>query len=228
MGVSKTYEAIVLKTYDIGEADRFCVLLTKERGKIAARAKGVRKLTSHMGGSLLPLQHIFINVHEGKSGFLVTAIERNTQKQSSKKINEFLSAQQGTELILKMIEDDHPVPKIFDLASKFFGACEPSALLPFKIRLLSILGVLPSPSEGKLASYIQEDECEYLKTCSDDGWQNPPKLSVQGVKRLNDLCNRIIDQQTSSILRAPEIANELTSISSECTSVESVPVYQRK
>jgi len=240
MGTSRTYEAIVLKTYDIGEADRFCILLTKERGKIAARAKGVRKLTSRMGGSLLPLQHIFINVHEGKSGFLITAIElqsqtpdkhstdsenqlrnpspersewcgveRNAQKQTKKNMSGFLSAQQGTELILKMIEDEHPVPKIFDLVSEFFKNCKPSALLPFTIRLLSIMGVLPSPTEGKLASYIQEDERNYLKKCSGDGWKNPPEISNMGSKRLNDLCNRIIDQQTSSVLKAGPIAAEL-------------------
>ena len=64
MAHSESVEAVVLKTYDVGEADRFCIVLTKERGRIAARARGVRKLTSKMGGSLLPLHHVhgLINV----------------------------------------------------------------------------------------------------------------------------------------------------------------------
>ena len=208
MGMNRTYEAIVLRTYDVGEADRFCILLTKERGKIAARARGVRKLTSRMGGSLLPLQHIILNMHEGKTGFLVTAIERCEQKQIPKNVHNFLSAQQGVELLLQLLEDDHPVPEIFDITKEFLKSCEKASVLPFTIRLLSFLGVLPSPSEGKLALHIKDDEREYLQTCSGEKWLSPPDLSIRGARRLNDLCNRIVDQQTSGILRAKEMVLE--------------------
>lgn len=36
-------EAIVLRTHKLGEADRIITLLTRERGKIRAVAKGVRR-----------------------------------------------------------------------------------------------------------------------------------------------------------------------------------------
>ena len=43
MGRLHLCEALVLKTYDIGDADRLCILLTNTRGRIAVVAKGVRK-----------------------------------------------------------------------------------------------------------------------------------------------------------------------------------------
>lgn len=39
-------EAVVLRTFPLGEADRIVVLLTKRHGKVRAVAKGVRRLKS--------------------------------------------------------------------------------------------------------------------------------------------------------------------------------------
>jgi DNA repair protein RecO (recombination protein O) len=48
-------DAIVLSRFDFGEADRILTLLTPELGKIKAIAKGIRRPTSRIGGSLEPL-----------------------------------------------------------------------------------------------------------------------------------------------------------------------------
>lgn len=42
--------AIILKRFDLGEADRLLTLLTPQYGKLEAVAKGARKLTSHKTG----------------------------------------------------------------------------------------------------------------------------------------------------------------------------------
>lgn len=51
-------EGIVLKRSNTGEADRIVTLLTREYGKIAGVAKGVRKLTSSKKSYLEPGNHI--------------------------------------------------------------------------------------------------------------------------------------------------------------------------
>ena len=43
-------DAIVLKHQDYGEADRILTLYTRQRGKVRAIAKGVRKVRSRKGG----------------------------------------------------------------------------------------------------------------------------------------------------------------------------------
>ncbi len=45
-------EAVALRRVDVGEADRILTLYTPQFGKIRAIAKGVRRLTSHLGGHL--------------------------------------------------------------------------------------------------------------------------------------------------------------------------------
>ena len=50
-----TTEAIVLSRFDFGEADRILTLITPAWGKIKVIAKGFRRPTSRIGGSLEPL-----------------------------------------------------------------------------------------------------------------------------------------------------------------------------
>ena len=45
-------EAVVLRTYRLGEADRIIVMLTRSHGQVRAVAKGVRRTTSR---TLIPM-----------------------------------------------------------------------------------------------------------------------------------------------------------------------------
>jgi DNA repair protein RecO (recombination protein O) len=75
--MSKLYrdEAVVLRAQKLGEADRIVTLLTRERGRIRAVAKGVRKTTSRFGGRLEPFMMIDVQLHEGRSLDTVTQVE---------------------------------------------------------------------------------------------------------------------------------------------------------
>jgi DNA repair protein RecO (recombination protein O) len=68
-------EAVVLRAQKLGEADRIVTLLTRERGRIRAVAKGVRKTTSRFGGRLEPFMMIDVQLHEGRSLDTVTQVE---------------------------------------------------------------------------------------------------------------------------------------------------------
>ena len=68
-------EAVVLRTYRLGEADRIIVLLTAGRGKVRAVAKGVRKTTSRFGSRLEPTSHVALQLYEGRSLHTVTQVE---------------------------------------------------------------------------------------------------------------------------------------------------------
>ena len=50
-----TADALVLRTYKLGEADRIVVFLTKDRGKKRGVAKGARRPRSRFTGALEPL-----------------------------------------------------------------------------------------------------------------------------------------------------------------------------
>ncbi|MDQ2754178.1 MAG: DNA repair protein RecO [Actinomycetota bacterium] len=65
-------EGVVLRTYRLGEADRIVVLMTAERGKVRAVAKGVRKTKSRFGGRLEPLTRLRLLLYEGRELDVIT------------------------------------------------------------------------------------------------------------------------------------------------------------
>jgi DNA repair protein RecO (recombination protein O) len=65
-------EAVVLRTYKSGEADRVGVLWTRHHGKLRVLAKGVRKTSSRMGGSLEPMGHVKVDLVKGRGDLWIT------------------------------------------------------------------------------------------------------------------------------------------------------------
>jgi DNA repair protein RecO (recombination protein O) len=65
-------EAVVLRHADWGEADRLLALYTRERGKVRALAKGVRKVRSRKAGHLEPFTRVTLQLARGRDLLLVT------------------------------------------------------------------------------------------------------------------------------------------------------------
>lgn len=75
MTESITVTGIILSAQPIGEYDRRLVLLTKERGKLAAFAKGVRRPTAALLGSSQPFAFGRFTMYEGRSSYTLQAAE---------------------------------------------------------------------------------------------------------------------------------------------------------
>ncbi len=76
MSFSRLYrvEAIVLKRRNIGEADRLVTLFSKERGKVTAMAKGIRRITSKRAPHLEVFSRIVLMIHKGKRFDTITEV----------------------------------------------------------------------------------------------------------------------------------------------------------
>ncbi|PJI93370.1 DNA repair protein RecO [Luteimicrobium subarcticum] len=68
-------EAVVLRAQKLGEADRIVTLLTRERGKVRAAAKGVRRTSSRFGARLEPFMLIDVQLYTGRTLDVVTQAE---------------------------------------------------------------------------------------------------------------------------------------------------------
>ncbi|MBX3079959.1 MAG: DNA repair protein RecO [Cryobacterium sp.] len=68
-------EAVVLRTHKLGEADRIVTMLGRQRGKIRAVAKGVRRTGSKFGSRLEPFMVVDAQFYEGRSLDIVTQAE---------------------------------------------------------------------------------------------------------------------------------------------------------
>ena len=67
-------DAIVLSRFELGEADRVLTLLTPEYGKIRAIARGIRRQTSRLGGSLEPFAELRVALAHGRTFEVVTQV----------------------------------------------------------------------------------------------------------------------------------------------------------
>jgi DNA repair protein RecO (recombination protein O) len=66
-----TADALVLRTYKLGEADRIVVFLTRDRGKKRGVAKGARRQRSRFVGALEPLTEVRVAYFEKERRELV-------------------------------------------------------------------------------------------------------------------------------------------------------------
>lgn len=67
-------DAIVLSRFELGEADRVLTLLTPEVGKLKVIAKGIRRPTSRLGGSLEPFAELRLALAHGRTFDVVTQV----------------------------------------------------------------------------------------------------------------------------------------------------------
>ncbi len=80
MGLYET-EALVLKSYNLAEADRIVVFLTKEHGVVRGVAKGAKRLKSKFGGSLEPFTVVRLSFFQKEALELVSI--RNIELEKS-------------------------------------------------------------------------------------------------------------------------------------------------
>ena len=85
--------AVVLRSWKLGEADRIVSLMTQEHGKVRCVAKGVRKTKSRFGASVDPTNHIEVQLYRGKG-----ELDTLTQVQS---IDRFPELRQDLELFAR-------------------------------------------------------------------------------------------------------------------------------
>lgn len=211
MGKVHVLHSIVLHAHDIGEADRFCIALTKERGRIAARAYGVRKPKSRMGGSILPLQEAMLTVREISSGWHISDCTVLHNEGNALSFTSFVQATQCADILLSLLEDDTPVPEVFHLMQQCITACRTSELassLPFTIQLLSTLGLLPLQVDHAIFDHVEKQEKEILQKIYSEGWAGITCNATE-TQRLSFLCAKILDEQSRRPLKASAVAMTL-------------------
>lgn len=151
-----TTEAIVLRGFRYGEADRILHLQTRDRGRVAAIAKGVRKTASRLAGRLEPLSRVDIQLVEGSGE--VQSIRGADLLASGDAIradgDRLAIALHGTEVVVRLFPEAEPNDRLFDGLVRFLDACaarsprrvdpahDPLALA-FAAKLVALAGFRP-------------------------------------------------------------------------------------
>ena len=117
---SYSVEAFVLRMRPLGEADRILTLFSRERGKLSAVAKGVRKVQSKFGARLDFMTRSALTLHAGRSLDVITSARLvGAAWTGVVEPDAYVLASYVAESIDGLCEPDLPVPELFDLLVEF-------------------------------------------------------------------------------------------------------------
>ncbi len=208
MSRSFSVDAIVLATYNVGEADRFCILFTRDRGRIAARASAARRPGSKLGGALLPFQRVQVEIREWNNGYAITGARQQANAISAATLPRFLMASEIIELLLILLEEGESAPELFDCVVEGLQG-NVSSPLPYTLRILHLLGHMPSTDMPHFAAFsMPEKSC--IACWIEGNCQEASVLSMGTERALVSLCETLLSNHTSRKQRVPGIHRMMT------------------
>jgi len=142
-------EAVVLRTYKLGEADRIIVLFSRGRGKIRAVAKGVRRTKSRFGSRLEPGSVVSLQLFEGRNLDTVTQVEQICAHSNIRSnLENYGRAAIVLETVDAVAQQGDTNPALYKLLTGALAELDRSAnaavVSAFVGRLLALEGVQPS------------------------------------------------------------------------------------
>ena len=167
MAGSVKTEAVVLRTIRYGEADRVLHLYTRDRGRVAAMAKGVRRTRTRFGGRLEPYFRIAVVLYEGRSELLTVTSAETVDAHAHLRADARAldSAGRACDAVARFFETAEPHPAVYHLLCNELALLdrEPARTatranqLAFRLKLLLAAGLAP-----QLAACASCGEREHL------------------------------------------------------------------
>ena len=170
---------IILKQTPAGEYDRHISILTKERGKLSAFARGARKAGSRLAAATNPFAFGTFKLYEGKSSYTLT--EADIQNYFEELRTDYIGACYGqyfaevADYYTRENNDDREMLKL--LYQSLRALCAESLPNPlvrciFECRAIAVNGEFPGPPEDRRLDgstlyclrYITESPIEKLYT----------------------------------------------------------------
>ena len=170
---------IILKQTPVGEYDRHISLLTKERGKLSAFARGARKPANRLAAATNPFSFGTFKLYEGKSSY--TVVDADIQNYFEELRTDYIGAYYGmyfaeiADYYTRENNDEREMMKL--LYQTLRALCAPSLPDPlirciYECKAIAVNGEFPGPpADGKLEEstvyalqYIASSPIEKLYT----------------------------------------------------------------
>ncbi len=196
MKIYKT-KGIVLRRQDLGEADRILTIYTSKYGKVRAKALGVRKVLSKLGGHLELFNIVDLSLVEGKGLDTITACRAQESFRNLRAdLKKTSLAYYVVELLDKLTPEKQKDYRIFKLLKEILATLNQKTIIgtdklylvirSFELRFLSLLGYAPQ-----------------LKKCLTCGKLIKPNLNYFSLKLGGLLCARCRKQDIRSTKITP-------------------------
>ncbi len=211
-------EAVVLRTWKLGEADRIVSLHTLANGKVRGVAKGVRRTRSKFGARLEPACHVAVQLYRGR-GELDTVtqaetIDRFTGLRSAPE--RFARASAMLEAVDQLAPESGADPDRHVMLVRALATLDrvenPLVVAGFFMKLLALEGVQPeldSCVDCGAAGPLQAIDVQSGGVLCRDCRQGRP-ISPEAL----DMLRRMLGGQLAAVLREPagEAAEVVTTV----------------
>jgi DNA repair protein RecO len=141
-------EALILRTYALGESDRIVVFLTRDRGKKRGVAKNARQSRRRFGGALEPMTHGRVSYveHERRDLVRLDFVEPLVSPLAAASGEAYGYVGYFAELLDEWAQDSDPNETLFRLGASVVGALKAGAPVDplaryFEYWLLRLQGV---------------------------------------------------------------------------------------
>ena len=191
---------IVLKQIPVGEYDRHISLLTKERGKISAFARGARKPGSRLAAAAAPFSFGSFKLYEGKSSY--TLVEADIQNYFEELRTDYVGACYGmyfvevTDYYTRENNDEREMMKLLYQSLRALSVPalpKPLVRCIFECRAIAVNGEFPGPPQDEALEastvytllYIAASSIEklYTFTVTDKVLEQLKDVSAEYMKR---------------------------------------------
>jgi DNA repair protein RecO (recombination protein O) len=187
-------DALILRTYKLGEADRIVVFLTRDRGKKRGVAKGARRPRSRYHGALEPMTCAGVAYYEREQRDLVRLnfVEPSRSPLAAASADALGYVGYFAELIDEWAPEAHADERLYRLGSSVVDALTAGAPVEalaryFEYWLLRLQGVYPSIRR-----------CPACGSCLGMGGMMPPRESML-------LCRDCASPEHGTVLSAEAI-----------------------
>lgn len=171
MGLVET-EALILKSYNLSDADKIVVLLTREEGLVRGVARGAKRLKSRFGGTLEPFSVVNLAFFRKEDRELVSIRQIELERSFFKDASELGFLQKFgylSELLISFAPPHDPNERLYKMTRVCLEAASEnkgvegsleSIALYFELWLLRLGGFLPPWAECSRCRRTLEDEEE--------------------------------------------------------------------
>jgi len=145
----RTVDAVILRLWDVGEADRMLSIYSREEGKGRALAKGVRRPRSRRAGHLQPLSHTRLLLAHARSAPIVAQAEAvETFPSLREDVTRYAHAAHVAELVERLVWEGEHYPGLHAALLETLRAVAQEAhpdwpVRHFELRLLHWVGFRP-------------------------------------------------------------------------------------
>lgn len=217
MAAGYTTEAVVLRSFRTGEADRVVHLLSPDRGRLAAIAKGSRRTTAKIGGRLEPLTRLEADLRPGRGELdvLTGAHVLWSGDRLRRDPGLVLAASSGIEAVVRLFPEPEPDPRLYEGLCRYLealAAIDPddagartradAITVAFVLKLLALAGWRPMldrcPCGGEPSAYDPDAGCGRCPTCG-GGFGVDPRILRTGAGLLQTPLDARVDVEAADL-----------------------------